>query len=113
MSSSGREMRRNCDLVHEQSEKVIKERKEVLGLVGTDADRDKALNVAKTQKKYLDFLDVLLTAIDEDGNGLTDLEIRDEVDTFMFEGHDKPVGSRGHSTAWPSTLNTRRRSVRR
>ena len=37
-------------------------------------------------KKMLDFLDILLVARDEQGKGLTDLEIRDEVDTFLFEG---------------------------
>lgn len=36
--------------------------------------------------KYKDFLDVLLTAKDDDGQGLTLREIRDEVDTFLFEG---------------------------
>ena len=36
--------------------------------------------------KCMDFLDILLTARDEEGKGLTDREIQDEVDTFLFEG---------------------------
>ena len=41
----------------------------------------------KTQvKRQPDFLDILLLAKDEDGSGLSDSEIRDEVDTFLFEG---------------------------
>ena len=38
--------------------------------------------------RYLDFLDILLLAKDEDGVGLTEQEILDEVETFMFEAHD-------------------------
>ena len=36
--------------------------------------------------RYIDFLDILLTAKDDNGKGLSFIEIRDEVDTFMFEG---------------------------
>ena len=36
--------------------------------------------------RYLDFLDILIKARDEDGKGLSHQEIRDEVDTFLFEG---------------------------
>ena len=35
-----------------------------------------------------DFLDILLTSTDHNGNRLSDQEICDEVDTFVFEGHD-------------------------
>lgn len=38
--------------------------------------------------KCMDFLDIILLARDEDGVGLTDQEILDEVETFLFEGHD-------------------------
>ena len=40
-------------------------------------------------RRYLDFLDILLTAKDEDGIGLSHEDIRAEVDTFLFEGTKK------------------------
>jgi cytochrome P450 len=68
---------------------VIRERKKALGIDDAGSKvTGSVLERASKQRKYLDFLDILLTAQDEDGKGLSDLEVRDEADTFMFEGHD-------------------------
>ncbi len=89
LTPAGWKMRKACRIVHEHSEKVIQERRHVLGLdINIPGKVKPSLESVATQRKSLDFLDILLTAVDEDGVGLTDLEIRDEVDTFMFEGHD-------------------------
>ncbi|KAJ8312167.1 hypothetical protein KUTeg_009540 [Tegillarca granosa] len=76
LTSEGRENQRHCKSVHEFTEAVIKKRRKELesGQI--------------VQNRHPDFLDILLTAKDDSGVGFTDLEIRNEVDTFTFEGHD-------------------------
>ncbi|KAL4221389.1 hypothetical protein ACF0H5_019647 [Mactra antiquata] len=76
ITKHGRQFSKNCDYVHHIAEDIIQKRKDALEKNG------------QTDRKYLDFLDILLTAKDETGQGLTPLEIRNEVDTFLFEGHD-------------------------
>lgn len=76
LTSIGREFSKNCDYVHKVADDIIKARRKVL----------ETEDISK--KKCLDFLDILLTAKDDDNKGLTEQEIRNEVDTFLFEGHD-------------------------
>ncbi|XP_034634952.1 cytochrome P450 4B1-like isoform X2 [Trachemys scripta elegans] len=79
-SPQGRRFQEACRLAHQHTDKVIKERKTSL------QDQQELEKIQK--KKYLDFLDILLCAKDENGAGLSDEDLRAEVDTFMFEGHD-------------------------
>ena len=83
LTPAGRRYRRAADIAHKHSERVIEERKKKL-----KEEKMEVLGATEKRKRYLDFLDILLTARDDDGNGLTDSEVRNEVDTFMFEGHD-------------------------
>nr|XP_017528302.2 cytochrome P450 4A6-like isoform X1 [Manis javanica] len=69
-----------CQIAHQHTDQVIKLRK---------AQLQKEAELEKIRRKsHLDFLDILLFARMENGSRLSDEDLRAEVDTFMFEGHD-------------------------
>ncbi|XP_042346541.1 cytochrome P450 4B1-like [Plectropomus leopardus] len=80
LSPHGFRYRKACRVAHGHTEAVIRKRKETL-------KEEKELDRIQA-KRHLDFLDILLFAKDEKQQGLSDEDIRAEVDTFMFEGHD-------------------------
>ncbi|RLU27442.1 hypothetical protein DMN91_001246 [Ooceraea biroi] len=90
MSSRYKDQVKCLKVLHEFTEKVIKERKQY-----HESTNGRFLNFEKAEedeeiigggKKRLAMLDLLIAA-SKDTN-LSDLDIREEVDTFMFEGHD-------------------------
>ncbi|XP_058699231.1 cytochrome P450 4B1-like [Poecile atricapillus] len=80
LTSKGHEFQDACKLAHSHTDQVIQERKLLLS---NEKELDKI-----QKKRHLDFLDILLCSKDSNGVGLSDEDLRAEVDTFMFEGHD-------------------------
>ncbi|KAF6036917.1 CYP4V2 [Bugula neritina] len=74
----GKKVNKAISLAQDFTIEVIKKRREMRDS-GTDYE----------QKKHQPFLDLLLDCTDEDGLSLTDSDIREEVDTFMFESLDQ------------------------
>lgn len=86
LTEDGKRYNRAIKTLHSFTNKVIAERKASRQLEkssGKDRNEDESLGIKKRQA----FLDLLLEA-SEVGSKLTDVDLREEVDTFMFEGHD-------------------------
>ncbi|XP_049631137.1 cytochrome P450 4A11-like [Suncus etruscus] len=80
LSFNGSSNSKVCEVAHEHTDHVIQQRKMQLQNEG-ELEKIK-------KKRHLDFLDILLFAKTEKGSSLSDKDLRAEVDTFMFEGHD-------------------------
>ncbi|XP_061440380.1 cytochrome P450 4V2 [Rhineura floridana] len=88
MFQEGREHYRSLKILHSFTDSVIAEKARELKS-REQHKSDVASNGEQSKGKIRRaFLDMLLNAIDDDGNKLSYLDIREEVDTFMFEGHD-------------------------
>ncbi|KAM7348107.1 cytochrome P450 4s3 [Cochliomyia hominivorax] len=84
----GRERDAALKVLHEETNRVIKLRRKLLedSHIHNMNDAQKEDNL-EGKKRRLAFLDMLLISQME-GVPISDREIREEVDTFMFEGHD-------------------------
>lgn len=82
LSPAGREQARLLRTLHSFTDRVIRERRaEYTDNLGAEE------NIVSQKKRRLAFLDLLIEVSEMEGL-LTDADIREEVDTFMFEGHD-------------------------
>nr|AGT51299.1 cytochrome P450 [Aedes albopictus] len=79
------EQRKIVRELHEFTDNVIANRRKQLQSEQT-LDINRNVEGVYTKQK-MTFLDLLLN-VTIDGNPLSDVDIREEVDTFMFEGHD-------------------------
>lgn len=99
LSSDGQLRNGALKVLHGETQRVIKLRRSQMdaeGWASSSSDGgDKDANEIGGTKRRVAFLDSLLMAQRETTGQLTDANIQEEVDTFMFEGHDTTSSALG------------------
>lgn len=75
-------------IMHKFTRKIIDERRTYIEKYGNNFDTSIDQDIYSGSKKKLAFLDLLLQFQRDDPEKLNNEGIREEVDTFVFEGHD-------------------------
>ncbi|XP_050429934.1 cytochrome P450 4V2-like [Adelges cooleyi] len=85
ISKSGRVFYKSLKVLHSYTEKIIQEKRIILNK--KDDEKEVKENSTKTSKNT-SFLELLIKMSNEYPDQMTDEDIKEEVDTFLFEGHD-------------------------
>ncbi|XP_057376934.1 cytochrome P450 4C1-like [Daphnia carinata] len=86
ISKQGREHRRLLTTLHSFTRNVIKQRRQSFEKNQAQFIDDGEIKPKGNRRALLDLL--LAVEADENNAGLSDQDIQEEIDTFMFEGHD-------------------------
>ncbi|KAK7793715.1 hypothetical protein R5R35_007871 [Gryllus longicercus] len=91
LTPSGRQYKKCLSILHGTTDRMIRERRKDLLLLEKESG---TLDVDELgRRRRLVFLDLLILMA-RDGS-LSDMDIREEVDTFLFEGHDTTAAGIG------------------
>ncbi|XP_029345487.1 cytochrome P450 4C1 isoform X1 [Acyrthosiphon pisum] len=84
LSQIGRDFNKSLKILHTFTENVIKEKRAKLESVNCLETEELSFG----KKRVESFLDLLIGISKQNPEKMTDMDIREEVDTFLFEGHD-------------------------
>nr|XP_018912166.1 PREDICTED: cytochrome P450 4C1-like isoform X2 [Bemisia tabaci] len=94
LSPTGRKHWADLNTIFELTDKAIKQRRNIRGK--KEGKWKQRIEELEGSQKMA-FLDLLLEACEKQSVSLTDEDLRDEVNTFMFEGHDTTAVSMGYT----------------